>query len=166
MASKQPIVRQINYIALLPQLVFLAFLIFIFSILGIGDPTTLGIIIYLIIALVVRRFIPRNQRRGISYVKSKEYDKALNEFENSYKFFTKYRWIDKYRFIVLLSSSRISYMEMALANMAFCHSQLGNGLKAKELYERTLKEYPDSQIAIAALKMFDAVKNINIEENS
>ena len=48
------------------------------------------------------------------------------------EFFKRYNWIDKYRFVVLLSLSRISYTEMALANIAFCHGQLGEGGKSKE----------------------------------
>lgn len=60
----------------------------------------------------------------------------------------------------MLSSSRISYTEMALANIAFCYGQLGEGAKSKEYYENILKEFPDSQIAIVSLKMFDAAKDM------
>ena len=64
-----------------------------------------------------RGMIPRNQRKGIVYLKKKQYQKALEEFKLSYEFFESYNWIDKYRFVVLLSSSRITYTEMALANI-------------------------------------------------
>jgi hypothetical protein len=55
---------------------------------------------------------------------------------------------------------------MALVNMAFCYSQLGDGLKSKELYEKTLIEYPDSQIAKTALSLYESAKNIYMKENS
>ena len=49
---------------------------------------------------------------------------------------------------------------MALANIAFCYGQLGEGAKSKEYYENILKVFPDSQIAIVSLKMFDAAKDM------
>ena len=77
----------------------------------------------------------------------------------SYGFFNKKQWIDKYRFIILLSASRISYKEMALLNIAFCYGQLGDGKRSREFYEKTLTEFPDSEMAKTALNMLNAVKN-------
>jgi len=47
---------------------------------------------------------------------------------------------------------------MALNNIAFCYGQIGQGSKAIEYYERTLKEYPDSGIAKAGLNFLNSVK--------
>ena len=163
MASTQPIVRQIKYISLLPQLLVYAFLIFIYYLLGVEDPLFFGIITYLVISFSIRNIIPIHHRRGVRFYKNKEYEKAIVEFQKSYIFFENHRWIDTYRFIVLLSSSRVSYIEMSLINMAFCYGQTGNGLKSKELYERTLSDYPDSQMAKTALKMYEAAKDIDKE---
>ncbi len=80
------------------------------------------------------------------------------EFKLSYDFFTRHPWIDDWRFITLLSSSRVSYREMALLNMAFCHAQEGDGVKAKEFYQRTLKEFPDSGMAKASLRMIESAE--------
>ena len=47
---------------------------------------------------------------------------------------------------------------MALLNMAFAYSQIGNGQKSKEIYEQVLKEFPNSEMAKAALRMFESAK--------
>jgi tetratricopeptide (TPR) repeat protein len=83
---------------------------------------------------------------------------ALPLFEKSVAYFSKNRWIDKYRFITLLSSSGLTYREMGLCNIAFCYSQTGNGLKAKEVYTQTLQEYPENGLANAGLNMLTSLE--------
>jgi hypothetical protein len=46
---------------------------------------------------------------------------------------------------------------IAVANMAYCYGQLGNGTKAVELYEQVLREVPDHSLAKASLNMLRAV---------
>ena len=46
---------------------------------------------------------------------------------------------------------------MGLCNIAFCYSQTGNGQKAKEYYQQTLKEYPDNGMAVAGLNMLTSM---------
>ena len=60
-----------------------------------------------------------------------------------------------------LSSSKMSYKEMALVNIAFCYGQLGEGEKAREYYNAALKENPNNGMAIAALKLLDSAQNLN-----
>jgi Tfp pilus assembly protein PilF len=50
---------------------------------------------------------------------------------------------------------------MALINMAYCYSQIGKGAKSKELYEETLRKFPDSQMALSALRMLESAKEID-----
>ena len=92
-------------------------------------------------------------------VKNGDFKEAISDFMKSYEFFDKNNWIDKYRFLTLLSSSKMSYKEMALNNIAFCFSQIGNGVKAKEFYEKTLKEFPESGLAKAGLNMMNSINN-------
>ena len=160
MSSSQPIVRQRNWFSVFPQVLVLVVICGIYYYLGVSGFIFFGAGTYLLLSFFLRRMSPINQRKGIVYLKKKQYQKALDEFKLSYEFFKSYNWIDKYRFVVLLSSSRISYTEMALANIAFCYGQLGEGAKSKEYYENILKEFPDSQIAIVSLKMFDAAKDM------
>jgi hypothetical protein len=49
---------------------------------------------------------------------------------------------------------------MALCNIAFCYGQTGNGEKSEYYYNVTLKEFPNSLLAKAALNMINAVKTI------
>ncbi|HEX3165740.1 MAG TPA: tetratricopeptide repeat protein, partial [Chitinophagaceae bacterium] len=74
-------------------------------------------------------------------------------------YFAKNNWVDKYRYLTLLSSSKMTYKEMGLCNIAFCYSQTGNGQKAKEYYEQALREFPENGLAIAALNMLKSVDN-------
>lgn len=160
MASSQPIVKQVKLISLIPQLMVMGLIILVYYLADTEYPVLFGALTYLLISVVVRQAIPRYHRKGIRLFKNSQYENAIIEFQKSYDFFRKYKWIDDYRYVVLLSSSRISYLEMSLINMAYCYGQLGQGSRSKEIYEKALAEFPDSQMAISALKMFDAAKDI------
>ncbi|MPM83965.1 hypothetical protein SDC9_131035 [bioreactor metagenome] len=49
---------------------------------------------------------------------------------------------------------------MALLNTAYCYINKKDGAKAKEIYEQTLLEFPNSMIAKNALLTFEAMKNV------
>ena len=93
-------------------------------------------------------------------VKQHNFMDAIPKFEKSVDFFTRNNWLDKYRFLTLLSSSKMTYKEMGLCNIAFCYSQTNNGQKAKEYFEQTLKEFPENGLAIAGLRMMNSVENV------
>ncbi len=160
MASNQPIIKQIAWLSILPQLIVMITIFVICKLSGTSDPIFSGAILYLIILITLRIVVPRNHRRGISLFKKKEFAAAKDEFIKSYEFFRKNSWIDKYRYLTLLSSSRISYREMALLNTAYCYGQIGEGHKSKEYYEKTLSEFPGSEIAIASLNMIKAAQKV------
>lgn len=107
MSSRKPIVRQIAWIALLPQLILMGLLIFIFSLIisPIDTAFIYAMVTYLAISLILRRAIPYNHRKGISLYKAGKYPQAIEEFEKSYDFFGKHSWIDKYRFRPYLAIS-------------------------------------------------------------
>ncbi len=128
---------------------------------GLEQAVLVGALAYVGLSMVLRFGIPSSHRRGIALFKKKRYEEAIPEFERSYSFFERSKWIDDFRFLTLLSSSRISYREMALLNIAFCYAQAGYGSKAKEYYKRALAEFPDSEMAITSLKMIESVeKNV------
>ncbi|MDC7223261.1 MAG: hypothetical protein PQJ60_05925 [Spirochaetales bacterium] len=97
--------------------------------------------------------ISSKHRKGIRLFKQKRFEEAIPYFQESYSYFMKNKWLDKYRYITMLSSSRISYTEMALLNEAFCLCQLEKKAEAIEKYEMVLHFFPESEMAASALKM-------------
>jgi tetratricopeptide (TPR) repeat protein len=110
---------------------------------------------YLLLLFLLRRAIPKHHRRGMALLRRERFAEAIPEFRRSYDFFTKHRWLDRWRAITMLSSSRIAYREMALLNVAFCLSQIGRRDDACAEYARVLSEFPESKIAQAALRMLE-----------
>jgi hypothetical protein len=121
-------------------------------------PAVAGSVTYLALSVLARRLVAHHQRRGMRLLFKEKFAEAIPQFQASYDFFTKHRWIDQWRYVVLLSSSRMTFREMALINMAFCFGQMGDGKMARELYERTLREFPDSKAASSALRLLNSVQ--------
>lgn len=157
MASNVPVTKFFSWTSLIPQLILIALLCYTFYILDFDDPFVFGALTYCLLAFILRNAIATDHRRGIRLVKQKKFADAIPLFEKSVDYFTKNAWVDKYRFLTLLSSSRATYKEMGLCNIAFCFGQTGNGQKAKEYYERTIQEFPDNGLAIAGLNMLNSV---------
>jgi tetratricopeptide (TPR) repeat protein len=115
-----------------------------------------GVLTYYVIALLLQRFIPLNHKKGIKFVKKGDFASAIEQHQQSYEFFTKHKKLDKYRFITMLSTSRISYTEMSLFNIAYCYAQSGNGALSKQYYEKVLAQFPNSGMAKSALNSIKA----------
>lgn len=158
--QKIPVVRQTDWIAVIPQLIFMALLILVYYLLDINEPVIWGCLTYLILSFGSRKIIAKDHNKGMQLSKGQKFSDAIKYYEKSAEFFKENNWIDKYRFITLLSASKMSYREMDLNNIGFCYSQIGNGTKAKEYYEKTLTEFPNSVLAKTALNMINSVQNI------
>jgi len=156
MATNVPTVRQVAWISLIPQLILMGIIIYIYDLQEFDDPFLFGALTYLILSFGLRNLVARDHRNGMKHVKKQQFESAIPLFEKSVAFFTKNNWIDKFRFLTLLSSSKMTYKEMGLCNIAFCYSQISNGQKAKEYYELALKEFPDNGLAAAGLKMINS----------
>jgi tetratricopeptide (TPR) repeat protein len=157
-----PIVREVSWLAVLPQLLILASFIAIAALLGGGyDDRTLifGAGTYLGLSFVLRHTVTRQHRIGIRLMKARKFEEALPHFELSAEYFGRHALIDKLRAFTLLSAARMSFREMALCNVAFGLSQLGRGAEAKAAYKRVLREYPDNPLASAALNMIVAAES-------
>jgi len=155
-----PVVIQTNWIAVIPQLIFMAFLVQLFYLLKIEEPIIWGCLTYLILSFGSRKILAKYHNQGMKLTKEKKFEEAIKYYEQSAEYFKNNGWIDKYRFIILFSASKISYREMDLNNIAFCYSQIGNGTKAKEYYEKTLSEFPESIMAKTALNFINSAQNI------
>src|SRR5688572_29000099 len=166
MASNVPTIRQIDWIAVIPQILLIGIFIYFYHLLNIGDPFILGALTYLILSFGLRYIFTTAHRKGINLVKQQKFTDAIPYFEKSVDFFSKNSWIDKYRFLTLLSPSKMSYREMGLCNIAFCYSQVGNKSKAIGFYQQTLKDYPENRIATAALKLLNLSDEKTLSEKS
>lgn len=146
MASRIPVVRQIGWLSVFPQLAFIAFCILIgWLFLPRSEPmapVVFGVALYLLISNFVRGILTRHHRRGVSRLKAGDFAGAIPSFQAGYDYLARHAWIDRWRYLVLLSSSRMSYREMALCNIAFAYAQLGDGVRSRQTYERVLREFP------------------------
>ena len=159
MTARIPVLRQVSWLAAIPHLTVLAILIAAAMTLDPNNGVIWGAFAYLLYAIGSRRLIARHQRRGMALVKRELYAKAIVEFQASLAFFDRYPWIDRFRCVIMMSASAMSYREMALLNVAFCQSQQGNGRRARESYEACLARFPNSPLARSALRLMDAAKN-------
>ncbi len=159
MSSKIPTVRQIAWISILPHLCVMAVLMYIAYLLDFKEFIFVGAFAYLLLSILLRNLLGKEHRKGVALFKKEQFLEAIPYFEKSYNFFKRNDWIDKYRYITLLSSSKMTYKEMALNNIAFCFGQAGDGVKAREFYERTLREFPESGMAKAGLRLLNSVSS-------
>jgi tetratricopeptide (TPR) repeat protein len=116
-----------------------------------------GIIIYWIILILLRNLVAKAHRKGVALMKRNDFGQAIVYFQKSVDYFDENPWVDKYRYITLLSASRMTYREMGLCNIAFSLTQLGRGNEAKEIYSEIIEQYPENGTAIAALNMLQSV---------
>ncbi len=154
--SAVPAVREIAWISAVPQLLVLAVLVFAsYRFLTPGRlamSLAVGAAAYLAYSQICRRVVTRGIRRGLRCLQQEAYRKAIAEFEEAYAFFSRHPWIDRFRYLTVLSSSAYGYREMALCNIAFAYAQMGERERAAESYRRALDEFPGCAVARAALE--------------
>jgi len=154
-----PVVRRISWPAFALQMAILVAVLLAAKYVAPGADAVIWIVGgYLVLTLALRFLVPRAHRRGIRYVRSGQYEPARECFLESYEFFTRHAWIDRYRAVTLMSASYMSYREMGLCNAAFCCTQVGDGRRARQLYQQALEEFPHSGMAATALNMLASVE--------
>jgi tetratricopeptide (TPR) repeat protein len=157
MSSGIPIVRQVSWPAVLPQLVGIALAIALAHVLGAPNAVMWGAMAYLAYSIGSRKVVARAHRAGIRLVKRQRFADAIAKFQESFDFFERHPWVDRFRSFILMSASAASYREMALANIAFCYGQLGDGEQSRTYYRKCLQRFPGSGLATTALRMLDSV---------
>jgi tetratricopeptide (TPR) repeat protein len=160
------LLRQINWVSVIPHIVVLVGLALLFGLIGMSwdIAVLMAAMLYLGLAVVLQNLIPADHRRGMQAFKKADYSTAKEAFEDSYNFFQKKEWLDKYRSLFMLSVSKMSYKEIALVNMALCDLQAGKMQDARAGYERVLKEFPDSKMAKEAIDYIDNPEEEEEEE--
>ena len=165
-SSNVPIVKQFAWISIIPQLLVIGILSFMAYFFGFNEILNLngflanlmyGAIGQCIIWFGVRAFVMKFHIKAISLFKQEKFEEAIPFLEESLKIFRKYSWIDKYRYF-LGSTSKISFREADLNNLAFCYGQIGEKEKSIEYYKITINEFPDSGVAKAALNFINTIE--------
>ena len=159
--SQAPVFQSIAWGTVLVQLGAGAVLVWLAGLVpGIDWPEALylGVGFYLAYSFGSRAVLAREHKAGMRQVKRGDFGAAIPFFERSFDFFERHAWLDRWRAITLMSSSRISYREMALVNVAFCYSKTGEGERAEAYYRRALDAFPDSVIARTALRLVESVR--------
>lgn len=159
-----PTVQPISWPAAIPQLLALSAAMtvgwFVMeSLAGVMGGAT----VYLIYSVGSRKLLLSAHRHGLRLLQNQQYDDAIRAHETSYDFFTRHSWLDRYRAITMMSPSAMSYREMALINIAFAYGQIGNSDKVREYYQRAIDEFPNSGMAIAALRLIESMERSNVE---
>ena len=160
MSEQLSIRRKTAWLYTIPQLlVMLTIMLFVWKVFLPDDfrrASVYGAAIYLIYSFGSRALLLKNHRRGIRLAKLDCYEDAINEFQLSYEFLSRYSWLDKYRFITMLASSAVSYREMALCNIAFSYARLNEMGAALQSYRRALQEFPESELAKGGIEYIES----------
>lgn len=165
MSLKQPpIYRPIARKVLITQWIGIILAVIVMNHFGFSVAAELAILWgYLALAILLKHVLIRHHRRGVALYKRKEFAAAIPEFEASLAFHQRHPWVDRCRHLLFLSVSPVTYREMALYNIAYCYGQIGEGARSLEYYQRTLAEYPNSELAQAALRFFKSAEEFGRE---
>lgn len=160
MPQPMPVVREIHWPGVIPQVIAISVIALIVHVcvatLDLPKIVCAAALIYLIICRSLRAIFVRDHKLGILEYRAGHFEAAITHFEASHRFFAAHRWLDRWRSPLMGVASWNPYRVIALANMAYCHAQLGDGAKAIELFEAVLREVPDHTVAKASLNMLRA----------
>ncbi|KAA9038542.1 tetratricopeptide repeat protein [Ginsengibacter hankyongi] len=159
MASKVPFVKQqINWLSLFPILITLGALCLFFYQFDQKFFWLIALFVYYMLRLLCKfLFFPNAIFEGVKRIKQEQFEQAIPFFEETISYYTKNRWIDTFRFFLLLSSAKSSIMESCLCNLAYCYLQTGDIQKAKEIYQNVLFEYPENINAKSMLNTINLI---------
>jgi tetratricopeptide (TPR) repeat protein len=120
-------------------------------------PVLIGAGFYLIWSRMSSLILLRHHRTGIQFLRSGAYAPAIQQFEQSYALFSRFPWLDKHRWLTLLSPSALGYREMALNNIGYAFVQLKKFGKARDRYQQLLDEFPDGEMAESARSVIASI---------
>ena len=145
-----------------PELILLALLVVGGAILTYAkqgvQSLMIGAGIFLAYSYGSKALLTQSHRQGLLLTKQGHFLDAIRAHKQSYAFFSKHLWLDRYRSLTLLTPALMSYREMALINVAYCYVQLHEEQQAKSCYERLLAEFPNNEYAAYVLKVIAAAE--------
>jgi hypothetical protein len=164
-----PVVRQIYWRALIPQLGAIAAIAIALWLANRAQPFSTIIfvssLVYLLFCRTMRFCFARQHRLGIKAYRARQFERAIGHYELSYAGFCRHPFVDRYRSLLLGSASALSYRVIALCNIAFCYAQLDDGAKAVTYYETALREDPECTLAQVSLRMLQSMKGGEMPPN-
>ena len=169
MTSKVPFVKQeTNWFAILPRLFLIGILCLVFyHFLDSPDKHNFFIpafIVYLLIAFALRKlFFPLFIHQGIRLIKEEKFEQAIPFIQKTIDYYTKNSWVDKFRFLLMISSSKRTVRESSICNLAYCYLQIGEIKKSREIYQEVLTQYPKN---INAKSLLNTINILSPASNS
>jgi hypothetical protein len=159
MSSKVPFVKkEIAWLSLIPRLLLLGLLCLVFYQFDKRTFFLYALIVHTAITYGMRRFaFPSVVHTSVALIKEAKFEEAIPYIKESIDYYDKHPWIDKYRFLLMISSSKQCIMELLLCNLAYCHLQIGDVGIAKLTYEEVLSRYPENPNARVQLQTINAV---------
>ena len=159
MASKVPFVKQqINWLSLFPILVTLGLLSLLFYQFDRRSFFALAVFAFFMLRLLSKfLFFPNAIFQGVKKIKEGQFALAIPFFEETVAYYTTHRWIDTFRFFLLISTAKSSIRESSLCNLAYCHLQTGDVNTAKEMYQNIVLEYPENINARSMLNTINLI---------
>lgn len=156
----QPLINYVSWKAVIPSFAVLALVIpavwFLLPVRNFVDATLIAAGVFIVYSFGSRYFIASANRRGLRAIGRQEYDEALEHFKESYAFFARHPWLDRYRSITLMSPSVWSYREIALMNILTVHVRKKDFDAAAEACRDVLREFPQNQVAQNTYEMLTA----------
>ncbi len=114
----------------------------------------------------IRSILLAPYRQGLRLIEEERFNEAAAAFEQGYRFFERFSFVDTFRAILLLSPSRMGYRELGLTNLGYAYLRAGEREKAKGAFERLQREFPHSRAAGVGLRQLAALELIRNEPNS
>ncbi|MCC6612242.1 MAG: hypothetical protein IT320_02130 [Anaerolineae bacterium] len=159
MANQVQTSNRINWGYFAAQVVIQALLVILFTLLLPNNDLTMVLVLaggfYLVWSAFSKSLLFREHRQGVRLTLFEQHEEAIKAFKQSYDFLSRSPWIDRFRWLVALDSSAISYREMALCNIAYNYARMANARQAKAYYEEALAQFPRSEQAQAGLRLID-----------
>ncbi len=115
----------------------------------------LGVALFFGGSIALRRILTPEHERALRLLRRGRFAEAAAELERSYERLARRPWIDRWRWLVLLSPSRLGLRELALSNVALCRARLGDLVGARVAAERATAAFPGSPLARAALAVVE-----------
>jgi tetratricopeptide (TPR) repeat protein len=157
MSQQRPVVRQLQWSQLIPQIFAISVLAFfgrlLFPSVRIFSVLVGAALVYLVFCRISRALFLRDHQAGIADYQAGRFAEAIKHFEASRAFFSQHPRVDSFRSLLFGVAGPNPFRIVALCNMAYCYSQLGDGAGAISLYEQALAESPDCALARASLNM-------------